>query len=518
MFCLISTICLCLCFVLKIRFVNNRVWVFGGYDSDYWNYVWYSNLLPNETTKIDVNESEYAFVANPWPDGYTYTVHDSQFFETWTLSDTTLPAANSRQLKVYEENSRYPECVWLLAGVQCSSTCVYCFNLTTQEFVEWDTLTLDGDYTLSDGAAVLMSEAETDYIYMTQRNGYIMKYDIEAKNGTWFYEYSKVLEFEDPCLTKHPWTNQYLFVVDLTDDFWIYDFESGQYIESFSLTYGRTYAACIVHQNTDEDPYLYVVGGAKAYVERMNLNNFGLDGNGWEVVGSSEILDSTAVTDSDTINFDSAQYFALFKYDKYIFILGGYDTTYEADIVVIDTLEETAFYDSDFTLPHHSLALCLFCFLFWFVFGLGFLQQCGVLYGIGSKAVYANDRVWIFGGYDSQYWNYMWYSNVLPPENLTFDVNVSQYDFVTAGESDGTTFQVFDSETGYFEYWTVSDEVLPVANYHQFVVHDDTSRFPECIWIVGGLYCLYLSMCFECLYELICVDCLCNVFDKLNIK
>ena len=111
-----------------------------------------------------------------------------------------------------------------------------------------------------------------------------------------------------------------------------------------------------------------------------------------------------------------------------------------------------------------------------------------ILYSIGVKTVYVNNRVWIFGGQDggSSYWNYMWYSSLLPDETLSFDVNVSKYDFIAAQESDKWTFAAHDSATGYFETWTVDTAVLPVANYYQYVVHDPNSRFPECIWVLGG--------------------------------
>ena len=47
-------------------------------------------------------------------DGYTFAVDGSDFITTWTESELTLPQANYLMFSVYDSNSRYPECWWLI--------------------------------------------------------------------------------------------------------------------------------------------------------------------------------------------------------------------------------------------------------------------------------------------------------------------------------------------------------------------------------------------------------------------
>ena len=358
----------CFFYKQKNRFAANKSFLFGGYNTAYLDEIFYSNQFPL-LTEPTINETKWAFTTDTYENGVTYTVDSNTFFERWTMSDTTMPSVNYLQYRVYNNRSRYPECVWLIGGVNCQ-TCVYCFNLTTEEFIVWDTVT-NGDYPLSDGTSVLFSEDDADYIYYAERTGNIIKYNIANKSEVIWYDYNEKLAFTYQCLAKHPWSNQWLFVLTLAEAFWIYDFKTGFWTQGPSLTYGRTYAGCIVHQNTGEDPYFYVIGGNSEYIEKINLNNFTNFGSGWETVGGSGVAILDAITDAST-NFAQAEYFSVFSYDDLIYIVGGYDTTYENDIVYLNTTAETVTWDGDILLSQYgSMGMYVFIFWFFFVFWVG---------------------------------------------------------------------------------------------------------------------------------------------------
>ena len=129
----------------------------------------------------------------------------------------------------------------------------------------------------------------------------------------------------------------------------------------------HAYAGCIVHQNTGEDPYLYVVGGNDAHVEKMNLNNFTRGGNGWELVGTGQVLDEPWQTGDASTNFDAAEDYGLFIKDQFIYIVCGYDTTWENDVTVIDTINETVVWDHDIKEGIRGLKAQLSCCIVWVV-------------------------------------------------------------------------------------------------------------------------------------------------------
>ena len=187
------------------RFAGNKSYLFGGFKYLNLDEIFYSNDFPL-LTAATVNESKWAFTPDTYQNGRTYIVDSDKFLQKWTINETAMPVANCLQYRVHDASSRFPECVWLIGGVGCQ-TCVYCFNLTTEDFVIWDTIT-NGDYQRSDGAAVLFSEDDADYVYFAERNGNIIKYNIANRSESLWYDYNEELLFGYECLAKHPWSNQ----------------------------------------------------------------------------------------------------------------------------------------------------------------------------------------------------------------------------------------------------------------------------------------------------------------------
>ena len=73
-------------------------------------------MPPQNVSNKDVNQSQYKFVKNVFYDQHTFVASNSTMFNTWTLSDTTMPRVNSYQWIIYEPKSYYPECVFLFGG------------------------------------------------------------------------------------------------------------------------------------------------------------------------------------------------------------------------------------------------------------------------------------------------------------------------------------------------------------------------------------------------------------------
>ena len=47
-------------------------------------------------------------------------------------------------MTVYDENSRYTQCIWVIGGRECGN-CIHCYNIPNNRLIEWDTLIYDGE-------------------------------------------------------------------------------------------------------------------------------------------------------------------------------------------------------------------------------------------------------------------------------------------------------------------------------------------------------------------------------------
>ena len=244
---------------------------------------------------------------------------------------------------------------------------MYCYNLTTWTILYYDTLTsltTSNAYNFVQRAAVLYTNATSDYIiFVNGPNGDIYIYDVVNMFDQIF---DNSLDLDDPCLTKYTFSggDTELYLVNLDESFYVYDFSSNSWTTASSLNYGRTYVTCIVNDFVSNNPKLYAIGGNDEIIEFMTVNT--ATTSSWGLFNAT--LENIA---GGGINYKSASDMTIITYGRYIFLIGGYDTNYEEDVTVINVAKETVKYDSDFILG---------------VDGLG--------------AIIANQRVFIFGGYD----------------------------------------------------------------------------------------------------------------------
>ena len=168
--------------------------MFTGYAGSYLNELYYSPQFPSLNYTRNVNTSQYYdsnlnFSSN----GNTLrkVVENSKLgFELWTTTDT-LGDIGSRMAVLHSEDSDIPECIWVFVG-QYGSYKIYCYNLTTEKSYLYDTWS-DSLYNIVHRSEVMIITENTTYLIFATTQGHIRKYDIIAKELTYFQNSDDVL-------------------------------------------------------------------------------------------------------------------------------------------------------------------------------------------------------------------------------------------------------------------------------------------------------------------------------------
>ena len=99
-----------------------------------------------------------------------------------------------------------------------------------------------------------------------------------------------------------------------------------------------------------------------------------------------------------------------------------------------------------------------------------------------------NNRVYMFGWYVTDGLTYTFKTNKFPSV-AQVEVNYTQSDFETIAEyDDADTITIgvdSTSTTGLLKSLTWEGNLI-ASNHHSVALHDENSRFPDCIWTFGG--------------------------------
>ena len=102
-----------------------------------------------------------------------------QFMTSWTHDGNVYvpsPGDYGNQVIHNPHSLHFPECIWVVGGVY-HSTKIYCYNLTSNTYSQYDTLSLSA-YNQVQQSVVLYTTNETDYIFYARYDGHLYKYDI----------------------------------------------------------------------------------------------------------------------------------------------------------------------------------------------------------------------------------------------------------------------------------------------------------------------------------------------------
>ena len=313
--------------------------------------------------------------------------HASYPFTSWTLSSAALPSANRALFCVYEEEFNN-ECIWIFGGLECS-TCVYCYNITSDSIYTYDTLTTISFNLASTGAALI------DGIVYYWNRGDIRQYNITSKEDTTLVADVKSTSSDRNCMVRNPNTDNYnqLLIVDGDDstDFYIYDIDTNTYTTGNSLNVSRFAPECAISysQYNDAnygvtDAYLYVIGGQTQVIERIDVTG-NVSSSLWETAFIMSDTVSGAVFDFTSSNNN---YWSAISYYDVIYMWGGWGVTDFSDA------NETFYFNTSAATSDMELVYCdSGC-----DYPVVATQQCSVLVESESNK---EVRVYGFGGWNS---------------------------------------------------------------------------------------------------------------------
>ena len=394
--------------------------MFGGENDDsnvfYDVIAWSDDLLPTMTpTTIPTSNptSDPSFTPSSMPTAIPSSPSMSPTFAptdiVWTISN----AADSGNYSYYyysyivqDSQSIYPECIFLFGGDDCQK-CVYCYNITSDELVNWDRLSTG---TSSQGVpdAVMIG----DTIYYLPYTGGISIYDVNTKIEAVLSGISTI--DQESCLVRHPTNENYLFAVySHSKTFYLIDLETGVTNTGFqmtgeSLTFTRNWPSCAVNSFLD-NVYLYVIGGDSVVIERINLdelideyessNKTDISGTQWETL-SGVLLSCSS---DPRCTFDTSGYIrtvGVASVNQCIYIIGGEtnDAAQQSNnqVLCLDVENEEILYLGDY-----------------------------LHYVEGHKVVSVDKRVYVFGGENRDkgvFYDTIAYSDELLPTSMPSSV------------------------------------------------------------------------------------------------
>ena len=140
---------------------------------------------------------------------------DPQPLVSWTVSDTILPVASGNMFAAWDEDSSFSDCVFVFGGLGCTD-CFYCFNITTDDIYEWDTLPTDSNRRSSTQQSFMFinNTDGLEYIYFGIPEGIIKRYDIKNKVETTVDSSS----LRSACMSLSPNNNQFYVLGGQSDD------------------------------------------------------------------------------------------------------------------------------------------------------------------------------------------------------------------------------------------------------------------------------------------------------------
>ena len=289
---------------------------------------------------------------------------------TWQQGSTTLPETRCSMVALYSSKA---SCILLFGGYLGSSGSekhnVWCFHTENDTFTTYDTLTLtDGFMNQESNAAFkIYNENNDEIIYMWQgTQNHLIKYNVVNKSATIVTSNTEggASVLGCGCMVKHPIYDDILYygLFESTSDFYSYNITNDSWNTLPSTNENHFKPGCVA-----VDSKYYVIGarGNTLNIEKINLLNPEL---GWSYTNGS-----LSDVNSDTgINYNSGRIMNAFSLDEYIFIVGGYDGSFENDVVIYDTNLDILRYVGDFV------------YNFW-----------------ASANAYYNNTFYIFGGYGS---------------------------------------------------------------------------------------------------------------------
>ena len=255
-------------------------------------------------------------------------------FQSWTLSQERLETATRAPFVVYDK-SVSEECIWVAGGLNCE-TCLYCYNISSNNLWSYDNLNIGGHLYAHESAHIIDGK-----MYFLQQSGSIQTYDFETKTESTLYTNISGVN-AGSCFAKHPNNSQFYMLGTskpvATNQFIIFDVNSNtSYNSTKTLNHGRRYPSCIVNNYNDENnAYLYVFGGDPEYIERINVDylNFGSE---WQVL--SQTFASIDISSSIWSYSGVLRHTSPINYYNYIILMTHYvawTSDYEHTILALD--------------------------------------------------------------------------------------------------------------------------------------------------------------------------------------
>ena len=367
--------------------------------------------------------------------------------QTWELLDETLTHGTRNAFSTWNENSSYPDCIFVFGGTGCTDcSTIFCFNTTSNTLEFFRGLQLESDSESSrvaycDQSAFIIANGTHDILYWIDDIGNIYTYDLNADipqesviitiNMTW------------GCLLKHP-NNMELYIIECgpstRGEFWIYDLATNTTVQGDTMNVARYRPGAIVSEYDPDNPCIYVMGGRTSYIERLNLND--ARNNRWEVL---QLLMDTSISDQFDARVIAYYAHGIIAYKNFIYLIGGSEDTVSArdDIVSLDI--------ENWKIEWAG------------VFPTNIAQFTATL---------AFDRIYTFGGGAHglvQNRSEIYASNELKDNSNGRSVNVSP-----------------------LQTWQLSSSSLPGGTRNAFSAWPGTnSNFSDCVFVFGGKDCIH---------------------------
>ena len=220
------------------------------------------------------------------------------------------------QAVAYSEDSSYPECIFQLGGDQYAAGGqynVYCFNITTNTMIQWDTLSYPATGNRNRNAAMV-----GDDIYFEYAGTYYI-YNVVSKTQ----DFALIpFSMNTPCIVKSRTNNEEIYFVDVTgDSFGILNVVTGDTFVGPSVpTYRNILGSCDI--NTANGNYLYVMGGGTTNIDRIDLDNIlNYSGN---MNSSWETLDvHMSMEDGASIDYSGYSHAMIESIGDYVYLISG---------------------------------------------------------------------------------------------------------------------------------------------------------------------------------------------------
>ena len=269
----------------------------------------------------------------------------------WTQASATLSVPNMNLAAAYNENSSYPECIFVYGGRYTKN--VHCYNYTSDQLIFWGALDGSlGSNFRAQPAGLIISNTTHDLLYYATRGCEIVQYDLQNKISTTLDSSLKDVGWKGCPLVQNPLNNNQFFTLDGYTN----SSQTGVYdLVSNNITYGKNlntsvFRPFVVVIDDDFNKIVYVMTGQTNAIQKLNLSKSNnISEIEWETLS---VTLTVSETDCDVQNWSHIFATGGVQYKNFIYIVGGQDSTSTRScIIAFDWIDETVQYIGNYPIP-----------------------------------------------------------------------------------------------------------------------------------------------------------------------